>query len=623
MSRLRSTWLILLAVVFAPLMASAEEYFVIDHYQVDIDVLENNVYNITEVIDVEFSSQRHGIYREIPLRFDDTPVVLSHVSVHGYNVTIDQGRDYASIRIGSADTYVMGKQRYVISYTYDVGADALDHMDEFNHNLIGNHWDTTIAAVDFNIHLPKPFAAQNVNVTTGHYGSTDNTKVAWQVNGNRISGRTLAPLENYQGVTLALPLPEGYWVGAVKHRQAGWLLFTVLGYPLYLLVLILSALLWYRNGRDNTLFPTVEFYPPEGMTPAEVGYVIDGEVDDKDVTSLIIYWASKGYLEIEEESSVWAISTQNGLTLTKLKNLDNNAKAYEKALFYTLFQYGDGKSVSTRALTNKFYLAVSQAKSDITESFTDNLQRRIYVKGTARYSVYTTFLAALPIVTILFQGFLVLMGELWPALLFTIPFSLFLVIPSLVLGSVIAGQSGKTALIFSLIFGGFSAVIFAFLCTVEGDVSIFKYCAAIFTTILTSIFVAIMPRRTQYGDKILEKTLGFKEFINAAEKEKLEVLFESKPSYFYAILPYAMVLGLSDKWSAHFDGMSVEPPDWYRGSHHSTFGAAAFTKTLNSSFGSMTNSMTSAPPSSSGSSGSSSSGGSSGGGSGGGGGGSW
>ena len=61
-----------------------------------------------------------------------------------------------------------------------------------------------------------------------------------------------------------------------------------------------------------------------------------------------------------------------------------------------------------------------------------------------------------------------------------------------------------------------------------------------------------MTRRTEYGDKILEKTLGFKEFINTAEKDKLETMFESNPDYFYNILPYAMVLGLSSKWVEAF-----------------------------------------------------------------------
>jgi uncharacterized membrane protein YgcG len=204
-----------------------------------------------------------------------------------------------------------------------------------------------------------------------------------------------------------------------------------------------------------------------------------------------------------------------------------------------------------------------------------------------------------------------------------------LIIPSFVLGAAI-GRDGagfgevKAGKIFIFVlFGGFSLVFFGVFTVWAGGVPIYKYAAAVASGVIVSIFFNLMSRRTAYGDQILEKTLGFKEFIKTAERDKLEMMFASDPSFFYRILPYAMVLNVSDQWSSHFDKMTVAPPRWYRGGYQDrTFGAAAFTNTLNSSFNSLTRSMTSSP-SSSGSSGSSSIGGFSGGGSGGGGGGSW
>ena len=42
------------------------------------------------------------------------------------------------------------------------------------------------------------------------------------------------------------------------------------------------------------------FNPPEGITPAELGYLADGVIDKKDITSLYLYLASKGYIQIIE-----------------------------------------------------------------------------------------------------------------------------------------------------------------------------------------------------------------------------------------------------------------------------------------------------------------------------------
>ena len=116
---------------------------------------------------------------------------------------------------------------------------------------------------------------------------------------------------------------------------------------------------------------------------------------------------------------------------------------------------------------------------------------------------------------------------------------------------------------------------------------------------------------------MLGKILGFKNFLEYAEKEKIESMVLSNPTYFYDILPYTYVLGVSDKWIKKFESISLQAPNWYDG--YSTFDAVSFGRFMNSTMSSAQSAMSSSPSSSSGGSG----GGSSGGGSGGGGGGSW
>jgi uncharacterized membrane protein len=133
----------------------------------------------------------------------------------------------------------------------------------------------------------------------------------------------------------------------------------------------------------------------------------------------------------------------------------------------------------------------------------------------------------------------------------------------------------------------------------------------------------IMPKRTPYGNEMYGKIKGFKNFLETAEKDRLESMVVSNPSYFYNILPYTYVLGISNKWIKKFEEINLKAPDWYEGS--STFNYATFSSFINSTMSSAQSSMSSSPSSSSSSGGGSSfsGGGSSGGGSGGGGGGSW
>ena len=139
---------------------------------------------------------------------------------------------------------------------------------------------------------------------------------------------------------------------------------------------------------------------------------------------------------------------------------------------------------------------------------------------------------------------------------------------------------------------------------------------------MKEICLKYLPKRTHYGNEILGKLRGFKNFLETAEKDKLETMVMQNPTYFYDILPYTYVLGVSDKWIKKFESISLQAPSWYEGTD--TFDIVSFGSFINSAMSSAESAMSSNPASESGgSSGGSSGGGSSGGGSGGGGGSSW
>jgi uncharacterized membrane protein YgcG len=624
--------------------SSAMEAFDIENYHIDMEVMENNVYHITEIIELDFREERRGIIRELPLFFDQQRVRIHSISVLSHPYKIMKEKRKINIRIGDPDIFLHGKQRYEIRYVYDVGADNLQDMDEFNHNLIGVEWATTIASASFDIRLPKPFNAENVNVTSGPYGSTDNTGVTWTVEGTTIRGSITRPLGMHEGLTVALPLPEGYWVGAKRHGPP--MKEILLGYPLYALMFFLSLLLWFMKGRDNPIIPVVEFWPPDKMNPAEIGYIVDGSADTEDITALVIHWAQQGCLTIEELPGAKG-KKDGGLVLTKIKDLDSEAKSYEKKMFREMFKLGKDGRVTTEDLNLKFYGTIAETQHDVMYSFASDPEKALYdtesqtVKlGGLHFSSgfvvgIFAFIPLFLITTELAKAFEPESTD-WGVAIMRFMLAFFAVV--FVMGPMVAlakflsikgGVKKKVVLIVTLYFVIVSAVGIGFATVYFTDIPIIQYLAALGATVGSSFFIALMSKRTAYGDKILGRVLGFREFIEKAEKDKLERMFESDPQYFFHILPYAIVLGLSTRWSSHFEGMALAPPAWYRGGEQSRFDTRAFERRLNNDMASLTRSMNAAPASSSssggssGSSGSSSSGGFSGGGSGGGGGRSW
>ena len=128
-------------------------------------------------------------------------------------------------------------------------------------------------------------------------------------------------------------------------------------------------------------------------------------------------------------------------------------------------------------------------------------------------------------------------------------------------------------------------------------------------------------KRVFRADRKLGKIKGFRNFLENAEKPKLEELVTQNPEYFYNILPYTYALGVSKVWMEKFEDIALQAPNWYGG--YTDFSMYTFNSFMNSTYSSISTSMTSRPSNNGGSGGGFSGGGFSGGGSGGGGGGSW
>lgn len=158
----------------------------------------------------------------------------------------------------------------------------------------------------------------------------------------------------------------------------------------------------------------------------------------------------------------------------------------------------------------------------------------------------------------------------------------------------------------------------------------FLVVATIIAMFVTLVFFAIiMKRPTLRGRKLLDEMLGFKDFLEIAEKDELNLRNppEKTPQLFEAYLPYALALGVDQQWSERFAQVLAairDPsgggysPSWYSGAWN-TARLSQTTSELSSSLGAAISSSVTPPGSSSGGGG----GGFSGGGGGGGGGGGW
>lgn len=303
---------------------------------------------------------------------------------------------------------------------------------------------------------------------------------------------------------------------------------------------------------------------------------------------MIVYLASKGYLSIEAktEETLGGLIKSSDFILKKEKDYDG-VNSIEQRFFDGLFA---GRTIVSKSmLTNKFYRVLGDIADDMNSK--DN-QKIIFESSSLSKRLPITLMIVLSLLCGLVRSLYAAEGDLSIAFFLSLfPLTALLVLTQLPSKP---GISNKIFLIVWSILFGLSSVI----------TSLVKlaYTAPFFLQMLIfsiicsfgmAIFRYLVPKRTPYGTEMLGRIRGFKHFLEVADKDRLEMLVTENPSYFYDILPYTYILGVSDKWIDKFEDIAIEPAHWYHGSNLYT--TRAFASSLTTTMSSARMVMTSSP----------------------------
>jgi hypothetical protein len=591
--------IVLLAFVLLPAsLFSQDTGWTIPSFDAAYTVNADRSIDVTERIAVDFGPlQRHGIYREIPVRYakvvkagiplraGTVSVGLDNVSVTDADgtrlpVQIERG-NRVRIRIGDADRLVTGTQTYIIHYRLARGLGFFDDHDELYWQVTGTDWPVPILRASATVSLPpadKTDGAGRADATAWCYAgwaeSSSNERCRAAVTGAGRYQFASGRLDPGEGLTLVAAFPKGVIAAptaADKARERAALWWPAL-LPLLGFFLIYSR--WRSRGREpepGSIVPN--WHPPEGLPAGAAGTLMDQRAGMEDVVATLLDLAVRGYLKISEvpvhglvetlgEKSfavkalrTLGISTVDWELMRTGKPAPGDLAPYEVRVLDGVFD--DGEPVRRMSdLHNEFYTHLPEIRNGMYDYL---VEQKLFPKSPA--SVRNRYLVL---------GLLLIMAG--------VPIGI--ATANVVLGAAIA-LVGITVLAFS----------------------------------------SFMPAKTAEGARRWREVKGLEEYIRRAEKSELESSQgpERTTELFSSLLPYAVALDVSDIWVKQFAGiLGATPPTWYGGTA-GNFNVGNFSNGLTSFQTAATRTMGSSPGSSSGSGG----GGSVGGGGGGGGGGSW
>ncbi len=581
--------------------------FTIEGYEVDLIVSSDNEVEVTEKIDVNFyETGHHGIYKFTPSWLEYTgkdgktikrKSVISELRAINDDYTVDTVNKKERIKIGSPYVTVAGDHQYVIKYNYDMGKDPFKGFDEFIFHAFGDFWGTEIKNPKIVIHMPKDITGAEINAFTDKYRSLDVTNlINKEIDGNTVT-ITLNDLRISKSLTLDIALPDGYFTGGSWNYGWGSVLISII----VILLTIYVIYLWSTYGKDyEKKIPTVEFYPPEDLSSAEIGYIYNNRHVSKKLTiSLILQLASKGYIKIDEikdgkrkskiqltkvfvppERPSSADIPYRIIKVQKLKDIDDNLSKVADAEMTYLFAKSDTKEITGNVdaflkvkdelVSGGYIKIVSDNEKEVLNS---PLKKRYdeavaaYEKELEKHNFKVEQLPKKTGLENIVYGNLFSFGEVIILSDHTSFYKTFDQVEKELednfQNKIHDDKSRKVkrnvliAILVSLVL---SLVSFFYIEDMDPAWSILYY-IPFACVIINAFFAVIMGRKTEYGEMISARVKGFRDFLITAEKEKLESLVEQNPHYFYDILPYTYVLNVSKKWVKKFEDIKMPDVD--------------------------------------------------------------
>ena len=484
----------------------------------------------TMTVNLRLEASMEKLYFPLPLN-------AKNISLNGSPVSTTRGAAATLVNISKLSEGYMGDLALRFEYTLP---DAVQ-ITKINVGTKSEEWalvlsvpllsgfDYPVETLSFTITMPPGKMTHRPELTSIYRQTSIESDIPFKVAGSQIIGSTKTVMNDHEGVTLTMIVPEEMFPTVSTYVREG-----NPELPYIIVFAVLALLYWILTLRTWPLIRTQTTTAPEGITAGELGCRLT--LAGGDLTMMVFSWAQLGYLYISHDG--------NGrVLLHKRMDMGNERSQFENNIYKMLFgnrRMVDATGYGYAKLVRKVQRIVPQ-------------ERSMYRRNSGNVRIFR----GLACVCQVLCGVCVAMnmtGVLPLAILMAI-----IMIPfSMVTAWLIQDVAYRTHL------RGKVPVLIGFVCILLWIIlgllcgQIWIPLGCVFGQWLYGYFAAYGGRRSELGRHDAGQVLGLRRYVKRLPKNDISRFLRNDPDYYFNYAPYALALGVINPYSRAFGKRKID-----------------------------------------------------------------
>ena len=465
------------------------------------------------------------------------PLNAKNITLNGSPVSTSRGSAATLVDISKLSRDYVGELALRFEYTLPEAV----QITKINEGTKSQAWvlqlsipllsgfDYPVESLTFTITMPPGKMTHRPTLTSIYRQTSIESDIPFQVAGSQIIGSTKTVMNDHEGVTLTMIVPEEMFPTVSTYVREG-----NPELPYIIAFAVLAFVYWILTLRTWPIIRTQTTTPPEGITAGELGCRLT--LCGGDLTMMVFSWAQLGYLYI-------SISEEGRVLLHKRMDMGNERSQFENNIYKMLFgarRVVDATGYTYAKLVRKVQKIVPQ-------------ERSMYRRNSGNVRIFR----GLACVSQVLCGVCVAMnmtGVLPLAILLAIilvPFSMVTawLIQDIAYRTHLRGKVpvliGFVCILLWIILGLLCGQIWIPLGCVVGQWA-FGYLAA------------YGGRRSDLGRHDAGQVLGLRRHVKRLPRNEISRYLRNDPDYYFNYAPYALAMGVINPYSRAFGKRKID-----------------------------------------------------------------